>query len=101
VSAASEIQSSSFTFSDLYPLLKDHTQTSLDLVPYMVSNDGWALGPGSELLFWVPPELRKGLMRKHDLLVIGAKFITTKLNLESFEHGVSWINCRDDIIVST
>jgi hypothetical protein len=67
----------------------------------MVPNDGWVLGPNSELLFWVPPELRKGLMKKHDLLAIGAKFVTTKLNMESFKHGLLWTNCRDATVAST
>ncbi|CAG8736324.1 11246_t:CDS:2, partial [Acaulospora colombiana] len=32
---------------------------------------GWILGPDSELLFWVPPELRHGLWRPNNVAVMG------------------------------
>jgi hypothetical protein len=56
--------------------------------------DGWILGPNSELLFWVPPELREGLWRPGTVAVMG-KVIITKLDLKYFVHGNSWGLCRE------
>ncbi|PVF91742.1 hypothetical protein CPB86DRAFT_284441 [Serendipita vermifera] len=58
-----------------------------------MDHNGWVLGPNLELLFWVPPELRLGLIRPNNTLVIG-KCIKTKLNLSSFVHGESWTQCQ-------
>ncbi|KIM32666.1 hypothetical protein M408DRAFT_184821 [Serendipita vermifera MAFF 305830] len=55
--------------------------------------DGWVLGPNSELLFWVPPDLRTGLYRPGDVLVIG-RCLKTKLDMTSFVHGESWARCK-------
>jgi hypothetical protein len=59
---------------------------------------GWVLGPNSELLFWVPPDLRTGLYRPNNALVIG-KCITTKLDVSSFAHGESWTNCKGGVVL--
>jgi hypothetical protein len=55
--------------------------------------DGWVLGPNSELLFWVPPSLRVGLLRPRTKLLIGPH-TQTRLNLDSFAHGVRWTLCE-------
>ncbi|PVF92107.1 WD40 repeat-like protein [Serendipita vermifera] len=59
--------------------------------------DGWVLGPDDELLFWVPPDLRDGLLLPHIVCIIG-KCIKTRINLDSFVHGDSWTLCRDESI---
>jgi hypothetical protein len=60
--------------------------------------DGRILGPNSELLFWVPPTLRIGLLHPGNKSFIG-KFVQTRLNLDNFVHGDSWTLCksRDDL----
>ncbi|KIM26363.1 hypothetical protein M408DRAFT_72991 [Serendipita vermifera MAFF 305830] len=55
--------------------------------------DGWVLGPKSELLLWVPPALRLGLYRPGNTLVI-TDHITTKLDLSHFVHGHMWSLCK-------
>ncbi|KIM21058.1 hypothetical protein M408DRAFT_53919, partial [Serendipita vermifera MAFF 305830] len=56
--------------------------------------EGWVLGPNSELLFWVPPDLRAGLYRPGNTLVIGPTS-TTILDLKTFVYGESWVKCRE------
>ena len=56
-------------------------------------DDGWILGPNSELLFWVPPIHRTCLWRPSNISVIG-KGLVTKLNFRHFAHGTSWASCR-------
>lgn len=63
--------------------------------PGMKMVNGWILGPGSELILWVPPELHRGLFRPESPLVIG-RTVKTKLNLKSFVHGPSWTLCKGD-----
>ncbi|PVG00008.1 WD40 repeat-like protein [Serendipita vermifera] len=55
--------------------------------------NGWILGPNSELIFWVPPELRDGLWRPNTVAVMG-KAVVTKLDLTNFVHGESWTLCH-------
>jgi hypothetical protein len=59
--------------------------------------NGWVLGPNSELLFWVPPELRDGLWQPDNVAVI-TEAITTKLDLKHFVHGQSWALCKEQTI---
>jgi hypothetical protein len=56
--------------------------------------DGWVLGPDSELIFWVQPTLRTGLLRPGNTLFIGEP-IATKLDLTPFVHGESWSLCKE------
>jgi hypothetical protein len=74
-------------------IIKTFTQISAPFTDSSVMEDGWVLGPDSELLFWVPPPLRAGLLRPSDTLFIG-EAIATKLDFESFVHGESWSLCR-------
>ncbi|KIM32684.1 hypothetical protein M408DRAFT_326443 [Serendipita vermifera MAFF 305830] len=55
--------------------------------------EGWVLGPSSELLFWVLPDLRAGLYRPENTLII-SQGLKTKLDLTAFTHGESWARCR-------
>lgn len=55
--------------------------------------DGWVLGPRSELLFWVPPALRLGLNLAKNVLII-TKDIVTKPDLTSFVSGKLWNLCK-------
>jgi hypothetical protein len=59
--------------------------------------DGWVLGPNSELLFWVPPELRDGLWRPNNVAIM-CNSIVTKLDLKHFVHGESWTLCKEQPI---
>lgn len=58
--------------------------------------DGWILGPDSELLFWVPPELRKGFYRARNTAIIG-RVLKTKLDLGWFVYGGQWSQCKDPL----
>jgi hypothetical protein len=60
-----------------------------------MDDNGWVLGPKDELLFWVPPDLRPGLLRPNNPWIIG-KCIKTELKFSSFVHGESWARCRDE-----
>ncbi|KIM30107.1 hypothetical protein M408DRAFT_66858, partial [Serendipita vermifera MAFF 305830] len=56
---------------------------------------GWIRGPNSELLFWVPPEIRPRLYRLGPILVIDGRKAWTTLDLEHFVHGKEWSRCKD------
>ncbi|KAI0337121.1 WD40 repeat-like protein [Trametopsis cervina] len=53
---------------------------------------GYMLGPKRELLFWVPPDYRKGLCRTSTQWVAGARSL--RLDLSRFAHGAGWDGCR-------
>ncbi|KIM29937.1 hypothetical protein M408DRAFT_66929, partial [Serendipita vermifera MAFF 305830] len=56
-------------------------------------DNGWIMGPNSELLFWVPPAIRPGLCPLRNTMVIGGD--VTQLDLKNFIHGKSWTRCRE------
>jgi WD40 repeat protein len=74
--------------------IKTFSKISASFTDSSAMKDGWILGPGSELLFWVPPTLRAGLLWPRTKLYVG-EAIATKLDLESFVHGDSWSLCRE------
>jgi hypothetical protein len=51
------------------------------------------LGPSSELLFWVPPSMREGLLWPGNTVVIGTG-LNTRLDLRNFVHGERWTLCK-------
>ena len=57
-----------------------------------LGDNGWMLNLPSTLLFWVPPWNQKGLLWPKNTAVMGAQ--STKLDLSSFVHGTSWMQCR-------
>ena len=61
-------------------------------------DDGWVRSSGN-LLFWVPPDHRYGLRRRHLLLNMptSSSFRATKLDFTNFHCGLSWTNVRNDI----
>ena len=57
-----------------------------------MTHDGWIVGPGSELLFWVPAAYRDKLWPDSRLqIVIGKQPV--QLDLSQFVHGTSWHEC--------
>lgn len=54
--------------------------------------DGWVIGPNNELLFWVPPQIRRGLCWPRTKAILGATMHT--LDLSTFEHGAMWTRCQ-------
>ncbi|ETW77090.1 hypothetical protein HETIRDRAFT_105708 [Heterobasidion irregulare TC 32-1] len=57
-----------------------------------MNDDGWIVGPASELLFWVPPAYRDRLLPGARLkMIIGRKVV--QLDLSQFIHGTSWHEC--------
>ncbi|KZP17839.1 WD40 repeat-like protein [Athelia psychrophila] len=65
------------------PVFTDHS--SLD--------NGWILMSSSDLLFWVPPYYRLGLVRPSNTAVIVAG-TPVELDLAAFVHGSNWQQCR-------
>ena len=57
-----------------------------------LDDDGWVTMPDGELIFWVPPDNRLGLMRPGTLKVLGAA--ETRIDVKNFVHGVDWTRCR-------
>jgi WD40 repeat protein len=62
-----------------------------------MDENGWVIGPNSELLFWVPPDFRPGLYRPNNPIIIG-NCIKTTLDFSSFVHGKLWTNCRGSFL---
>ena len=57
-----------------------------------MNDDGWIVGPASELLFWVPAAYRDRLWTGARLkIVIGGN--VAQLDLSQFAHGTSWHEC--------
>ncbi|KAF7987115.1 hypothetical protein HWV62_313 [Athelia sp. TMB] len=60
-----------------------------------LQEEGWMINPGGDLLFYVPPELRVGLHRSYETVVIMANGSRmTRLNLDEFVHGADWARCH-------
>jgi len=57
-----------------------------------IGDDGWLTSPDGELLFWVPPGNRLGLLRPETLKVFGA--VETRIGFEHFAHGAEWAHCH-------
>ncbi|KIK34100.1 hypothetical protein CY34DRAFT_658933, partial [Suillus luteus UH-Slu-Lm8-n1] len=59
----------------------------------VVSKDGWMVGAGRRLLFWVPPPTReKPLYHPGTVFVIPSGL---EIDLSRMSHGEHWANCRD------
>ena len=57
-----------------------------------MNDDGWIVGPASELLFWMPAAYRDRLWTGARLkMVIGRE--VAQLDLSQFVHGTSWQEC--------
>ena len=57
-----------------------------------LNNDGWIVGPATELLFWVPVAYRDKLWSDARLRqVIGKEYV--QLDLSQFVYGTSWHEC--------
>ncbi|KAH7909389.1 hypothetical protein BJ138DRAFT_233485, partial [Hygrophoropsis aurantiaca] len=59
---------------------------------FILQSDGWMLGPGNRLLFWVPPASQSSF--HYNLwckLVIGKKSV--EVDMSHMEHGRQWDKC--------
>ncbi|KAF7979201.1 hypothetical protein HWV62_43134 [Athelia sp. TMB] len=54
--------------------------------------NGWIMTASSELLLWVPPWNRQGLVWPGNITVIGPS--PTELDLADFVHGLNWESCK-------
>ena len=54
--------------------------------------DGWVVGQGYELLFWVPPEHREYLCLPHVEMIWGRPI---KVDLPRFRYDSKWTECID------
>ncbi|EJC97693.1 WD40 repeat-like protein [Fomitiporia mediterranea MF3/22] len=71
-------------------------ETSLATLPdgnfgsnWTMSEDGWILGKGGELLTWIPPDLRQTLLPPYCKTVFGWQF-ATRLDLAASPLGENW-----------
>ena len=55
-------------------------------------DNGWMYGSQSELLFWVPPDYRLGLLESNNIIIIGA-VTKTRLDISRFVYGSQWTQC--------
>ena len=62
----------------------------------MLHSDGWLTTSDGQLLFWVPPEQRPGMLLPPTLVIIGAQPL--RINLDRFVHGSRWTLCRTGVL---
>ncbi|KAL5512563.1 hypothetical protein ACEPAG_3216 [Sanghuangporus baumii] len=68
----------------------DRISCNADIISkWTLSEDGWVLGPGGELLTWIPEDMRFTLCRARNTVVIGQGF-STRLDLASSTLGEDW-----------
>ncbi|KAF5347992.1 hypothetical protein D9756_010129 [Leucocoprinus leucothites] len=60
------------------------------------AQNGWVIGEGVDLLFWIPPWNRNGLWWPRNIAVIAE--MPVKLDMSRFEHGVDWQRCRNSFM---
>lgn len=60
---------------------------------WATGEDGWVLGDAGELLLWIPPWVRAGLMTPMVKFIIGADVF--EVDLHDFRHGTAWQDCWD------
>lgn len=53
-------------------------------------NDGWLCGPMGQIMCWISPAHRQGLLQRA-VSVVGAR--ETALDLRNFAHGTKWEQC--------
>ncbi|KAF7967331.1 hypothetical protein HWV62_34689 [Athelia sp. TMB] len=56
--------------------------------------NGWIVTASGQLLLWVPPWNRQGLMWPSNVALIGHSL--TELDLADFVHGSDWVSCKAD-----
>ena len=80
-----------------YPCHGIAAQYPLHLFPYPTFNirDGWILGPNEELLLWVPPVSRSGLLDPFPRSRVMGLTHTTELDFSNFKCGTEWMQCRE------
>ena len=70
-------------------------ETGPFIINSRLDEDGWVTMPGGELLFWVPPDNRLGLLRPGTLKVLGAA--ETRLDMKNFVYGANWTRCHRNL----
>ena len=55
-----------------------------------LDDDGWLNGPMGEVMCWIPPERRQGLLQQ-SVSILGAQ--ETALDLRDIAHGAKWEQC--------
>lgn len=71
------------------------TPVSEHLDTWTVDVDGWVVGRGSSRLFWVPGDLRAGLIIPQNVIVIHPNGDCT-LDLSNAYIGTEWVKCYVD-----
>ena len=75
------------------------TQYPPHLFPYPTFKiqDGWILGPNDELLLWVPPANRPGLLDPFPRSRVMGPTHITELDFSNFKCWMEWMQCREPI----
>jgi WD40 repeat protein len=61
------------------------------LVDVTLRSDGWLCGPMGQIMCWIPPAHRQGLLLQRAVSIVGAR--ETALDLRNFAHGTNWEQC--------
>jgi len=67
------------------------------LVNVTLRDDGWLCGPMGQLMCWIHPEHRQGLLQRA-VNVVGAR--ETALDLRNSAHGTKWEKCKEQCVAS-
>lgn len=59
-----------------------------------LQDDGWLCGSTGEVMCWIPPAHRLGLLTKRTEGILGLP--GTALDVRKFVHGTKWEQCTDD-----
>ena len=80
-----------------YPRRDIAAQYPPHLFPYPTFNiqDGWILGPNDELILWVPPANRLGLLDPFPRRRVMGLTHITELDFSNFKCGTEWMQCRE------
>jgi WD40 repeat protein len=59
-----------------------------------LQDDGWLLGSTDQVMCWIPPAHRTGLLMERSEGILGPP--ATALDVRKFVHGTKWERCKDD-----
>ncbi|KAL5504548.1 hypothetical protein ACEPAH_7209 [Sanghuangporus vaninii] len=86
---SSELKPSAYDIKHTNISIRDRMDKESVVLNWTLSEDGWALGPGGELLAWIPEDMRLTLHRTRNTLITGQGF-STKLDLAKSPVGEGW-----------
>jgi hypothetical protein len=79
-------------YCDVSQSMPSLSPTSPSFAPWTLTDDGWVIDDQSQLLIWVPPDLRDTLLRPRGILRISTDG-SVQLDLANAKLGLSWTEC--------